>query len=73
MYFAKIWQCATKPKIMMELTGKKIYAIFWHNATIFLRRNNYVMTESQLNEHFPDLFWRIYMAQKHSETVAGTI
>ena len=40
---------------MMERTGKKTYAIFWHNANIFLRRNNYVMTESQLNEHFPGL------------------
>ena len=35
-HFAKMWQHATKPKIMMERTGKKIYAIFWHNATIFL-------------------------------------
>ena len=73
MHFAKIWQCVTKPKIMMERAGKKIYAIFWHNATIFLQRNNCVMTESLLNEHFPDLFWRIYLAQKHSETVPGTI
>jgi len=29
------------------------------------------MTESQLSEHFPDLFRRIYLLQKHSETVAG--
>ena len=36
MHFAKMWQCATNPKIMMERAGKKIYAIFWHNATIFL-------------------------------------
>ena len=58
---------------MMERAGKKIYAIFWHNATIFLRRNNYVMTEFLLNGHFPGQFWRIHLVQIHSETVAGTI
>ena len=39
----------------------------------FLRRNNYVMTEFLLNEHFSGQFWRIHLQQKHSETVAGTI
>ena len=35
MHFAKMWQSVTKPKIMMEQAGKKVYAFFWHNATIF--------------------------------------